>query len=129
MIVKNSSKSISPPPSSSTFLIKSLIESRFDAKSSAMKGSSNSSTPMAPEPSASKSSKISLSFFLSWRLKSFFSFPRLQNGCLPMYFSFPRFFNQFRTAAFDSLFLLGRIWGVYGFEDLFVVYFFLSLLL
>ena len=70
MIIKNSSNSICPDPSSSTSSIISRTSYRPSANPSPIRGSSNSSIPIEPPPSSSRATKHSLSFLNSSSEKS-----------------------------------------------------------
>lgn len=65
MILRNSGNSISYVPSLSTILIIFLTSSLVSTIPREINGSSNSSTPIFPEPSASSDLKYYLSFYLS----------------------------------------------------------------
>lgn len=64
IIPRNSVNSIMPDPSSSTKSIISCTSSLFSANPSPIRGSSNSSIPMEPEPSPSNELKHSFSFLI-----------------------------------------------------------------
>ncbi len=67
MMPRNSGNSIIPEPSSSTDIIMSITSSLVSAKPKPISGSSNSSIPMAPEPSPSREPKHSFSFLICLR--------------------------------------------------------------
>lgn len=82
IIAKNSVNSIIPVPSSSTASTICWTYWRLSHKPKAIRGSSNSSTPIAPDPSSSRQLKYYLSFLNSSSSKSIQCF-------------LPCFFNQF----------------------------------